>query len=134
MTNPTHSGLIKAGILLVLLHLLITVPHGLAHSSMHIEMNSWQNIYILLVINVLPLVAVFLIWKRLPASFLLLLVAMLGSLIFGVYYHFVAPGPDNVAEVGSHDWTRTFQITAVLLAVSELAGVVVGLLGIRSQR
>jgi hypothetical protein len=134
MANQSNSGLVKAAILLVLLHLLITVPHGLAHSSMHIEMNGWQNVYIFVVINLVPLVSIFLIWKRLPASFLVLLIAMLGSLLFGVYYHFIAPGPDNVAEVGGHDWTRTFQATAVLLAVSELAGVFVSLLGIRSQR
>ena len=122
-------------ILIVLLHLLITVPHGLAHGELNIQMNTWQNVYILTVINLLPLIAAILIWRRKRLGFTLLVVSMIGSLLFGVFYHFIAAGPDNVASVPQHPWSYTFQLTAVLLAASEAAGIALGLRGIaRAQR
>ncbi len=119
------------GIAVVVVHALIVVPHGIAHSTMHIDMNVWQNIYILIVINLLPLLAALLIWKRPRTGFLLLLLSMAGSLVFGGFYHFIAAGPDNVASLPSDPWTHTFQVTAVLLALSEVAGVIVGLTGLK---
>ena len=117
------------GIAVVILHALIGVPHGMAHSNLHIQMNRWQNVYILVVINLLPLVAAVLIWRRKRIGFLLLLVSMAGSFLFGGFYHFIAAGPDNVASLTSHPWTQTFQWTAVLLAVIEATGFFVGLRG-----
>ena len=117
------------GIAVVILNALITVPHGMAHSNLHIQMNRWQNVYILVVINLLPLVAAVLIWRRRRIGFLVLLFSMTASLLFGGYYHFIAAGPDNVASLTSHPCTQTFQWTAVLLAVSEAMGFFVGLRG-----
>ena len=120
-------------VLIVLLHLLITIPHGLAHGELRIEMSTWQNVYILTVINILPLVAAVLIWRRKRLGFTLLLISMVGSLLFGLAYHFIAAGPDNVAFVPPHPWTHTFRLTAVLLAVSEVAGIVAGAVGLSRQ-
>jgi hypothetical protein len=93
-------------------------------------MNAWQSVYILLVITMLPLVSAILLWReRTTGGFLLLLASMLGSLLFGGYYHFIAIGADNVGTLGLHSWARPFQVTAVLLAITEAAGVVTGLLG-----
>jgi hypothetical protein len=114
---------------LVLLHALIVVPHGYSHTVLQINMNTWQNLYILLVINLLPLVSAVMIWRRSRLGYLLLLISMFGALVFGCYYHFVAAGPDNVGSVGTHPWSSTFQLTAVLLAVVELAGAITGFLG-----
>ncbi|HLM58461.1 MAG TPA: hypothetical protein VK422_20330 [Pyrinomonadaceae bacterium] len=58
----------------------------------------------------------------------LVLVSMVGSFAFGVYYHFVAHTIDHVAHVARlrpEFWSAMFQITAYLLAVSEAAGAVV---------
>lgn len=115
--------------MLVLLHLLITLVHGAAHSFLYILMASWQNTYILLVIMILPLVAGMLLWRRRRAGFTLLFLSMLGAFVFGGYYHFILPGPDNVAELTEHSWTLPFQVSAVLLALTEAAGTLVGLLG-----
>jgi hypothetical protein len=119
------KSLNKLAIAIVLLHLVVSVPHGMAHSELHIQMQLWQNVYIWLIITILPLVAAILIWKRRRAGFLLLLLSMAGSFLFGVFYHFIAAGPDNVAQAA----TGTFRMTAVLLALIEAAGVVIGLLG-----
>ena len=121
------------GISIVILHAVITIPHGMAHSNLHIQMNLWQNIYILLVINVLPLLAAVLIWRRKQIGFLLLLFSMAGSFIFGVFYHFIAAGPDNVASLTTHPWTNTFKWSADLLALTEAAGFFIGLAGSRNR-
>ncbi len=116
-------------IAIVILHALIVIPHGMAHSHLQIQMNQWQNVYILLVINVLPLLAAILIWRRKRIGFLILLFSMAGSFLFGGFYHFIAAGPDNVASLTAHPWTQTFQWTAILLAVSEATGFLVGIRG-----
>src|SRR5262245_49991142 len=118
---------------IVLLHLLIVVPHGVAHSHLQIQMSQWQNVFILIVINLLPLVAALLIWKRPQAGYLLLMLSMAGSLLFGVYYHFITSGADNAMTLPDHPWSHTFQWTAVLLAITELTGIVIGVLGLRNK-
>lgn len=108
------------------------VAHGAAHSTLKILMNGWQNAYILIVIVLLPLVAGYLIWKRARGGYLILLFSMLGALVFGGYYHFVLAGADNVSTVGHHvmtSWAQVFRVSAVLLALVEVAGVVAGLAG-----
>jgi hypothetical protein len=115
---------------MITLHLVVNVVHATAHTRLHIDMNLWQTVFILVVIIVLPLVAGFLLWRRSNGGFLLLLVSMLGALLFGGYYHFIAKGADNVATQGFHSWVRPFQITAVLLALIEAAGASTGLAGI----
>lgn len=126
------------GIAIVLLHALVNVVHALAHSRLYIYMSLWQNVYIFVVIIALPLVSGFLLWRRpgrIGVGFSLLFLSMLGSLVFGGYYHFIAPGPDNVAWLTEHSWTVPFQITAVLLALTEAGGAIIGLLGLfASQR
>ncbi|HEX6716948.1 MAG TPA: hypothetical protein VF088_07545 [Pyrinomonadaceae bacterium] len=116
-------------IAIVVLHIVFSIPHGMAHSDLHIQMALWQNIYIWVVITLLPLVAAVLIWKRPRTGFLLLLCSMAGSFVFGVFYHFISAGPDNVASHAGHASAGMFLWTAVLLALIEAAGFVIGLLG-----
>ena len=121
------------GIAIVILHVLVNIPHGMAHSNLHIQMSLWQNVYILVVIVILPLVAAVLIWRRKRSGFLLLLFSMAGSFLFGVFYHFIAAGPDNVASLTAHPWTNTFIWSAYLLAITEAAGFFIGLAGLRPR-
>ena len=120
------------GILLVILHILIQVPHGIAHNMLHIEMSRWQSLYILIVINLLPIVAAIMVWRRKRSGFLLLLLSMAASFVFGVFYHFIASGPDNVNSLGIHPWSNTFLWSAIFLALVEAAGAFIGLTGARS--
>ena len=123
----------QIGIALAILHALVVTPHSIAHTVLHIDMNQWQTVYIVLVILIGPIVSAALLWKLPNAGFALLGLSMAGSFIFGGYYHFIAEGADNVASLHAHPWTFTFQISAVLLAVTELAGTVVGMLGVRGK-
>ena len=131
--NIGRDNLGRLAILIVILHAILTTPHSIAHSKLHIAMNTWQNIYIFLMILIAPIVAAVLIWKRRPSGFVLLTISMTGSFVFGVYYHFVASGSDNVFTLPDSPWTLTFQLTAWLLAISELAGVIVGFLGLANR-
>jgi len=123
----------QIGIATVISHLLVVTPHSLAHTNLQIDMNRWQNIYIGVVILLGPIVSAVLLAMRRKTGFTLLSLTMAGSLVFGVYYHFIAAGPDNVASLHEHPWTSTFQLSAVFLAVTELCGTVVGVLGMKTR-
>ncbi len=49
------------------------------------------------------------------------------SLAFGIYKHYVAPGPDRIGGQGSGLWGVLFVITALLLAITECVGTYIGL-------
>ena len=134
MISKTHDSLQRFGIFVVALHFVISLVHGVAHSRLHIDMKPWQTVYILLVITLLPLISAFLVWRASRGGFFLLLISMLGSLIFGGYYHFIAVGADNVASLGSHSWALPFRMTAGLLGVTEAAGVLAGLFGLLRKK
>jgi len=131
--NIRGDNLRRLAILLVVLHAFITTPHSRAHTNLHIEMDGWQNIYIFLVILIAPIVAAVLIWKRKRPGFVMLALSMTGSFVFGVYYHFLATGSDNVFTLPASSWTLTFQLSAWLLAIIELAGAIVAFSGIASR-
>ena len=129
MTSAPHS-LERAGVIIIALHFLVSVLHGAAHGSLHIDLAPWQTVYVLVVITIAPLLSGVLLWRRARIGFLLLSGSMLGALIFGGYYHFIAAGIDNVASVGAHTWGLTFQVIAVLLALTEAAGALTGVAGL----
>jgi hypothetical protein len=54
-------------------------------------------------------------------------------LLFGVYYHYIASGPDHMSQIPEGTWGMVFHLTAALLVVVEGLGSAVGLWGMRSQ-
>ena len=119
----------------VLAHLGVSIVHGYAHSQLGVGLTTWQNSYVLLVITVAPLVALALVWTgRVRIGFILLALAMAGSFIFGGYYHYIAISPDHVSHLPPGDAQAMFRFTAVLLMVTELFGVIVGVIGLRRIR
>jgi uncharacterized membrane protein YtjA (UPF0391 family) len=131
MSGP--DSLRRLSIALIALHAIVTVAHSAAHMNLNILMSGWQNVYIFVVIVLLPLVAGYLIWKRARGGYLILFLSMLGALVFGGYYHFVLAGADNVSTVAHHasrSWAQVFQVSAVLLGLLEFAGVVAGVVGL----
>jgi len=119
----------------VLAHLVVSIVHGRAHEGLSVGLSNWQNIYVLTVILIAPLIAMLLTWTRLARSGLILLViSMAGSLIFGVAYHYVVISPDHVSHIPPGDAQGLFRTTALLLVLTELFGVVVGLWALRESR
>jgi hypothetical protein len=123
------------GTVAVLAHAVIVLLHGVAHTELRVELSIWQKNYVTIVILVAPLVAAVLLWTRyIRLSVLLLIASMAGSLIFGLYYHYVAVSPDNVWHLPPGDAQGSFRLTALLLAATEAFGLAVGLLALRSGR
>ena len=117
----------------VLAHLIVTVLHGQAHTRLGVGLSDWQNAYVLAVIVVAPLVALVLSFTRYARVGLwLLLVSMLGSLIFGLCYHYIIISPDHVAHLPAGEARGLFQVTAVLLLITEAFGVVVAAMALRT--
>src|SRR5579862_9706168 len=127
---PNRSVLVGFAIGIVLIHFAINVAHGIAHTHLAIGLNAFQKIFVAVVIIVGPLCAAYLIWKgNLRTGGPLLALSMAGALAFGVYYHFILPGPDHVMHINlpiSLDMRDIFDVSAVLLALFECLGVLAG--------
>ena len=128
MNRRNARGLKLAALGLVGFHFLTVVLHSVAHEVLKVKATQAQLAFIIPVIIVAPLVSGFVLSKFERAGAWLLLASMVGSFVFGLYYHFVADTIDHVAHVKRLEpalWSAMFQLTAYLLAVSELAGAVV---------
>ena len=113
---------------IVAAHFLVGALHGQAHQTIPVPVSPAQNAFITLVIVLAPFLALGFLWTRFRTLGATLLTAsMAGSLVFGLYYHFIASSPDHVSQVPADGWGALFQSTAVLLMVSEAIGLLVGL-------
>lgn len=113
---------------IVLIHAVVAVVHGAAHTGQGIVMPALANAYILVVIMMGPFAGLALLWSRYRTTgAVTLAVTMCGALLFGAWNHFVVASADHVAHLAPGPWRLTFQITAVLLAVTEVAGMLSGL-------
>jgi hypothetical protein len=122
-----------AALALVLIHLVVSTLHGLAHQAAIVKLTMFGNVYVMIVITLGPLVAAgFLVARKQKIGALLLVLSMFGSFIFGGWYHFLSNTTDNVTQVHG-PWHSTFLWTAIAIAVIELAGVVVGFRMLRTS-
>jgi len=116
---------------LIVVNLIANIFHGAAHQVLHIGLSVSQLIFVIVVISAAPLIAGALLLKgHDKTGALLFTAAMLGSMVFGVWNHFLVISPDHVSMVQAMPqklWTNTFVITSVLLAIIETAGTIAGL-------
>jgi hypothetical protein len=117
----------------VVLHLLVSLVHGLAHGTAGVSGNGPTMAFVVIVIIAGPLVGFAWMWKNAVAGARIIGVAMAASLLFGLINHFIIAGPDRVDHVVAHAQTL-FEVTAVLLVVSKAAGSVLGFSYGRSRR
>lgn len=121
---------VQYAVLVIVVHALVSALHGAAHLRLNVPLSFAQNLYIVVVVVIAPLVAGLLLWKgRHLSGTLLLIGSMAGAFVFGVYNHFAVSSPDHVSHVAamsSGKWVTVFQVTAVLLALVEASGCVVG--------
>jgi len=130
-----RRSIVLLGTVAVLAHLVVSMVHGNAHQQLAVGLSSWQNIYVLTVIIIAPLIAMVLTWTRLARlGFLLLAASMAASLIFGIAYHYVVISPDHVSHLPPGDAQGLFRTTALLLVLTELLGIAAGWLGRRESR
>jgi hypothetical protein len=120
--------IVRYAILIVLAHIIINVLHGIAHQQVRVSISDFQSAYVFLVTLAAPIVAaVMLLLNNLKlqrGGAWLLLASMLGSLLFGLVYHVVLPGSDNIFTV-MHEPSLdsvVFTSTALLLVIVDGVG------------
>ncbi|HMJ62799.1 MAG TPA: hypothetical protein VK493_13595, partial [Bryobacteraceae bacterium] len=112
--------------LVVLVHTVVMLVHGAAHMRLNVELPTWTNIYVLCIVGIGPIAGLLVLRSsRQRTGATILFTAMLGALVFGLWKHFIAHGPDHVMHLQAGAWRLPFQATAVLLAMSESAGAAV---------
>ena len=132
MNSPAKSRLRWLVTLAVLAHLVVVLIHGRAHTDLGVGLANWQQLYVMVIILLAPLIALALSWTRLAkAGVWLLLISMLASLVFGAVYHYIIISNDHVSHLPPGEARGVFRITALLLLITETAGVAVAAVGIR---
>jgi hypothetical protein len=119
----------------VVVSAIVSVAHTASHAGQHLmSLPGWQLAYVAIVIYAAPVVAASLLWTRYRfAGAWLLAASMAGSFAFGLHYHFVIPGPDNVFTQPPGTWRTAFGVSAALLLPLQGAGCLVGLWSARAS-
>jgi hypothetical protein len=124
-------------LVLIGLHFAIVVLHSMAHQILPVKATPAQLAFIIPVIILAPVVAAVMIPKWTRAGTIVLTLSMLGSFVFGLYYHFIADTIDHVGHVAHMQpafWSQMFQGTAYLLAITEVFGAALGVVSLAGQR
>ena len=116
---------------LVIAHLVTTLWHGDAHSTLGIDLSAAKTLYVLIVILAAPIISAILIWTRFTVFGVgLFAISMAGALVFGVYHHYVLVSPDNIAHLpaGLAEAHSQFVKSAAVIAIFELLSAFLGFL------
>jgi hypothetical protein len=112
---------------IVIAHLLVNIAHGVAHGELRVGLPPSGSVFVIVVVLILPLVAMVLVWTAKKRSGLILLsLSMFGSLLFGLYHHFLVASPDDVRSQPFSLWGNVFVLTAYGLLITEAIGAYVG--------
>jgi len=115
-------------VILIAIHAIVVVLHGLAHARIPVPLSLIQSLFVDVVIVFAPLVAAVLLWTAFDRlGHWLFLTSMTGALLFGIYNHFIAMSPDHISQVPFDGWGVLFQVTTLLLLVTEGIGCGVGI-------
>jgi hypothetical protein len=115
---------------LVSAHAVVGILHSWAHFELHVVVSLSQWLFVAGIVGGAPWLSLLLLrFRRVRLGWMTLLLSMLASLVFGLYFHFIKVGPDNVAMLRQSPllFVHVFQITAIILALIELFGTATGL-------
>jgi len=136
MNNQQARTFKLTALWLVGIHFVVVVLHSVAHEVLRVKASAAQLAFIVPVIVVAPVAAGLLLPKFERAGAWLLAASMVGSFVFGLYYHFVADTVDHVAHVATLRpafWSAMFRATAWLLLASEALGAAVAWLSLAGR-
>jgi hypothetical protein len=123
------------GTAIVVIHAIANGLHGLAHVEIPIPLSLLQSLFVGIVIFPIPITAAILLWTKFyRIGIWLLLGSLAGSLLFGIYNHFIVISPDHVSQVSFADWGLLFQITAILIIIVDGLGAGIGVWALRSMQ
>jgi hypothetical protein len=121
------------GTAIVVFHAIANGSHGLAHVEIPVALSLLQTLFIGIVIFLIPIIAAVLLWTQFyRIGSWLLLGSMTGSLLFGLYNHFIVMSPDHVSQVSFAGWGLLFQVTAFLILIVDGLGCGVGVWAIKA--
>ncbi len=120
--------LAQYGTTVVIIHAIANGLHGLAHVEIPVSLSLLQSLFVGIVIFPAPIIAAVLLWTRFyRIGSWLLLSSISGSLLFGIYNHFIVISPDHVSQVAFESWGMLFQITTILIVIVDGLGCGVGI-------
>lgn len=115
------------GTAIVVLHAIGHGLHGLAHIQIPVPLSQLQLVFIGFVIWLTPIIAAVLLWTPFyRVGGWLLLSSMVGTILFGIYNHFIVISPDHVSQVSFAGWGLLFQLTAILTLIVDGFGSWIG--------
>jgi hypothetical protein len=121
------------GTTLIVIHAIANGLHGLAHVEIPVPLSLLQSLFVGIVIFPIPILASVLLWTQFYSiGSWLLLGSMAGSLLFGIYNHFIVISPDHVSQVSFVGWGLLFQVTAFLILIVDGLGCGVGMWALRN--
>jgi sec-independent protein translocase protein TatC len=136
--DETGVFMTRVGVsVIVALHLAAAIWHGMTHSTLAVTLPPEKNLFVLVVIVILPVAAAILAWTRwVTLGIWLLVLSMLGALVFGVYHHYLVVSPDHVSHLpaGNPAAAMRFIWSAGLIAGLEAAAVLYGSFRLRWLR
>src|SRR5215475_1730425 len=92
-----HRRFMTTAAPIVLVHTVVMLVHGAAHVRLNIELSAWANLYVLSIVGIGPIAGLSLLRSgRQRIGLAILFAAMSGALLFGLWKHFIAHGPDHV--------------------------------------
>lgn len=117
----------------VVLHLLVSLAHGWAHGTAGVIGSGPSIAFVVIVIIAGPLVGLAWMWRNEVVGARIIGATMAAALLFGMVNHFIIASPDRVDHIVAHAQTL-FEVTAVMLVLSEVAGSVLGFSYGRSRK
>ena len=127
--------LARYGTIIVVIHAIVVVLHGLAHQKIPVPLSLVQSLFVNAVIVLAPVAAAILLWTPFyRMGCWLFFGAMTGALLFGIYNHFIAITPDHISQISFEGWGVLFQVTAILLLITEGCGVALWTLNTAQQQ
>ncbi|WGV25294.1 hypothetical protein [Halotia branconii] len=111
------------GTAIAVVHAIANGLHGLAHIEIPVALSGLQSSFVAIVIFLAPIIAAVLLWTQFyRLGSWLLLSSIAGSLLFGIYNHFLVISPDHVSQVAFTGWGMLFQITAIVIVIADVLG------------
>jgi hypothetical protein len=91
------------------------------------------SLFVGIAIFLTPIVAAALLWTQFyRIGSWLLLGSIAGSLLFGLYNHFIVISPDHVSQVSFEGWGMVFRVTAILILIVDGFGCWMSLRALKS--
>lgn len=115
------------------LHLTVAILHGTTHALVPVPLPVWQNLLVLGMVFVGPVVGASLVIRNHPLGPAVFTVSMAAAFLLGGVLHFLVENPDHVTEIPLRQWRVAFQASAVGVAITPAIGTAIGLHFWRTQ-